>query len=327
MKALHISEGATAPPNSLAVDGPVTGAEIIYSHWQGEPNIPDTLLGDTSSEMLLRAAGEPDLWLKPYRHVVIGHLDTDGLLAAAIAVNPDIARRHGGLLVDAATSGDFQTWRGEPAYRLMLTLHRKIHEGPTPQAVVDDVVGNFAEIIKTSVTDPTLNAAVASTREAFAGIHSGRIGIHLGVRLATISWDRKTGHDWDPFLTVGAPDDLPLHILGAIIPDDRFQLRIERFGCGLHAGLDAPRHSWARTIIRPTIPWPDLARRLVAAQRSTRLCAVRDLTEADIVARIMRKENFLIGMLNKGVLALHAPLPGRRRRLMLTKTLEWNLSW
>jgi hypothetical protein len=53
----------------------------------------------------------------------------------------------------------------------------------------------------------------------------------------------------------------------------------------------------------------------------------RDLTEHDIVARIMRKENYLIGMLNKGVLALSMPVPGLRRHLLLTKTLEWNLYW
>ena len=34
-------------------------------------------------------------------------------------------------------------------------------------------------------------------------------------------------------------------------------------------------------------------------QRTHRLCAARDLTEHDIVARIMRRENYLIGMLNK----------------------------
>ena len=54
---------------------------------------------------------------------------------------------------------------------------------------------------------------------------------------------------------------------------------------------------------------------------------MRDLTEADVVARIMRKENYLIGLLNRGVLALHVPVPGLRKRLMLTKTLEWNLHW
>ncbi len=63
------------------------------------------------------------------------------------------------------------------------------------------------------------------------------------------------------------------------------------------------------------------------AQKTTRLCIARDLTEADVVARIMRKENYLIGLLNRGVLALHVPVPGLRKRLMLTKTLEWNLQW
>ena len=66
---------------------------------------------------------------------------------------------------------------------------------------------------------------------------------------------------------------------------------------------------------------------LVQAQKTTRLCIVRDLTEHDIVSRIMRKDNYLIGMLNRGVLALHISLPGVRPKFMLTKTLEWNLQW
>ena len=64
-------------------------------------------------------------------------------------------------------------------------------------------------------------------------------------------------------------------------------------------------------------------------QNTTRLCIVRDLTQHDVVSRIMRKENYLIGMLNKGVLALHVTTPcfGLRKKFMLTKTLEWNLHW
>lgn len=73
--------------------------------------------------------------------------------------------------------------------------------------------------------------------------------------------------------------------------------------------------------------WPEVAARLVAAQRNVRLCISRDLTEHDIVSRIMRRDNFLIGMLNKGVLALHAPIPGLRGHMLLTKTVEWNLRW
>lgn len=73
--------------------------------------------------------------------------------------------------------------------------------------------------------------------------------------------------------------------------------------------------------------WPEVAARLVAAQRSVRLCISRDLTELDIMARIMRRENYLIAMLNRGVLALNIPIPGMRRHVLLTKTLEWNLYW
>lgn len=73
--------------------------------------------------------------------------------------------------------------------------------------------------------------------------------------------------------------------------------------------------------------WSELLHRLVLVQGTTRLCAVRDLDELDIVGRIMRKENYLIGMLNAGVLGLYVkglgPFGGRR--FMLTKTLEWNL--
>lgn len=76
-----------------------------------------------------------------------------------------------------------------------------------------------------------------------------------------------------------------------------------------------------------TVTWPEVAHRIVQAQATTRLCAVRDLTEHDVVSRIMRKDNYLIGMLNRGCLALNVPLPGLRKQFMLTKTLEWNLHW
>ncbi len=66
---------------------------------------------------------------------------------------------------------------------------------------------------------------------------------------------------------------------------------------------------------------------------------VKDLSAHDIVMRLMRKENYLIGMLNKGVLAFPISqwVPGvgpmvkfgsnGRHRLILTKTLEWTLNW
>ena len=74
-----------------------------------------------------------------------------------------------------------------------------------------------------------------------------------------------------------------------------------------------------------TITWPEVAKRLHQVQSSTRLCATRDLTEHDIILRVMRRDNYIIGMLNQGVLALHVPIPGLRGRVFFTQMLQWNI--
>ncbi|XP_022771246.1 autophagy-related protein 9-like isoform X1 [Durio zibethinus] len=89
-----------------------------------------------------------------------------------------------------------------------------------------------------------------------------------------------------------------------------------------------------------TMPWATILERVVQLQSSEQLCVVKDLSAHDVVMRLMRKENYLIGMLNKGVLAFPISpwVPGAgptvkfgpdgmRHRLMLTKTLEWTLNW
>ncbi|KAF0929912.1 hypothetical protein E2562_026721, partial [Oryza meyeriana var. granulata] len=89
-----------------------------------------------------------------------------------------------------------------------------------------------------------------------------------------------------------------------------------------------------------TISWPRVVEKVVLLQKSQRLCVVKDLTEHDIIMRIMRTENYLIGMVNKGIIALPIPswLPGvgptvsshmhgKKSYLMLPKTLEWTLNW
>ncbi|XP_006661652.1 autophagy-related protein 9-like [Oryza brachyantha] len=89
-----------------------------------------------------------------------------------------------------------------------------------------------------------------------------------------------------------------------------------------------------------TISWPRVVEKIVLLQNSQRLCVVKGLTEHDIIMRIMRKENYLIGMVNKSIIALPIPcwLPGvgptissrmhgKKSYLMLPKTLEWTLNW
>lgn len=89
-----------------------------------------------------------------------------------------------------------------------------------------------------------------------------------------------------------------------------------------------------------TSSWSALLDKIVKFQENQRLSVVRELSAHDVVMRIMRRDNYLIGMVNKGVFAV--PLPawvpgsgpvasrdrqGNERRLLLTKTLEWSLDW
>lgn len=89
-----------------------------------------------------------------------------------------------------------------------------------------------------------------------------------------------------------------------------------------------------------TMPWATILEKVVQLQSSEQLCVVKDLSAHDVIMRLMRKENYLIGMINKGVLAFpishwvpgagpaikYGP-NGRQHRLILTKTLEWTLNW
>jgi hypothetical protein len=47
----------------------------------------------------------------------------------------------------------------------------------------------------------------------------------------------------------------------------------------------------------------------------------------DVAARIMRKENYLIALINKDILDLHIPFPFLRKSILLTKTIEWGLTY
>ncbi|XP_068665600.1 autophagy-related protein 9-like [Aristolochia californica] len=89
-----------------------------------------------------------------------------------------------------------------------------------------------------------------------------------------------------------------------------------------------------------TTPWESILEKVVQVQSFHQLCVVKDLSAHDVIMRVMRKENYLIGMINKSVLSFPIPkwVPGagptiksryvgREHRLVLTKYLEWVLNW
>ncbi|KAF7818411.1 autophagy-related protein 9 [Senna tora] len=89
-----------------------------------------------------------------------------------------------------------------------------------------------------------------------------------------------------------------------------------------------------------TMPWATIVEKVVVVQSSRQLCVVKDLSAHDMVMRLMRKENYWIAMINKGVLAF--PIPkwfpgagptvkrgpdGTEYRLILNNILEWTFNW
>lgn len=66
---------------------------------------------------------------------------------------------------------------------------------------------------------------------------------------------------------------------------------------------------------------PQNLRRFMGSQSKERLDA------HDIANRLMRKENYLIAMINKDILDLSLPLPFLRGRQLFSKTMEWYLHY
>ena len=253
--------GTTAPAGSLAVDGAVAGAAVIYSHWQGDHTTPPEIAADTSTGMLVRAAFDEARWLAPFATVVNNHIDADGLLSVLAACRPDLARQHAPRLIAAATTGDFTAWTGALAYDVVLCLHQAIRDAQAEgdgweQRCLDRVICDADALLTGEWPGADeRRAAIAQVEAAIANPPAPM----LHGRLAVVRWTRRIGHASDTFLDIHRPDDLPLLALSTRIVPERFQLLLEVRTDGITVWLDAPRHSWARTVDLPSVAWPDLA--------------------------------------------------------------------
>ncbi|EFA76267.1 autophagy protein 9 [Heterostelium album PN500] len=74
-----------------------------------------------------------------------------------------------------------------------------------------------------------------------------------------------------------------------------------------------------------TVDWSTIASKLVEVPR---LCRVKENMDAlDIANRIMRKENYIIGMIDRKIFDLSIPFPFLRKYKFITKTLEWSIMY
>ncbi|EGG14471.1 RasGTPase-activating protein [Cavenderia fasciculata] len=74
-----------------------------------------------------------------------------------------------------------------------------------------------------------------------------------------------------------------------------------------------------------TIEWREVVTKLIKVPR---LCVVKgNMNALDIANRIMRKDNYIIGIVNREILDLSIPFPGLHKYKFITKTLEWSLMY
>lgn len=95
------------------------GRDIELSHWN--PNTTDECFAaDSSTEIALNFVRFREL---PANGLVINnHLDVDGVLAAWVLLNPELALQHRERLVEVAEIGDFWNWGSEEALRIYQAL-------------------------------------------------------------------------------------------------------------------------------------------------------------------------------------------------------------
>eukprot|EP00466_Bigelowiella_natans_P012701 jgi/Bigna1/46687/estExt_Genewise1.C_60190 len=75
----------------------------------------------------------------------------------------------------------------------------------------------------------------------------------------------------------------------------------------------------------PMLQWHEVLERLVKVQKKVQLCVVKDFRDSlDITNRIMRKENYMIAMVNTGVFKIETFIFGQHSGVF-GSTLEWNL--
>jgi hypothetical protein len=266
LRARFLAPGEAPPERALGVDGLIAGVERMLSHWKGAIAPPPVLDGDTSTDMLLAAAAaDPAHAFAGLEWACNDHIDADGLIAVAVACRPDL-RRWRDLLRGAAEAGDFTAYPGAAAYRLMLRLHQYIrsHQARGPgweQAAYGGIADAMPTLIGDSAQhDPERDAQVELVVQARGRLLRGEgFANERAPGLLAISWQARLGQAGDPFNAIAQAEDLPLHAIDAVAAASECQLLAMGVPGGTIYRLDAPRHSWARTVVRPLFSWPDLS--------------------------------------------------------------------
>lgn len=272
--------GTAGPPaDTLIVDCTRSDGAATWSHWPNAPALPAAWQADTSTGQVLCVLQQTPSELDRFAYVANDHLDTDGVLSVACAVRGTAVLTHADIIEAAAEAGDFTALTSEAGLRLHWRLVQCIQQFEAQaapdwqQQCLNYICAElFSLIDEAACADPRRDAAWANVERARLALKN-RDGIaceKLG-DVISLAWPRRHEHAWDQFLSVPDRDDWPLPAVFEPWPETAFHLHAEQSPDGTTYVLYAPGHSWANTVTRPHVPWPNCQRaqtRLTAMERN-----------------------------------------------------------
>ena len=117
-------------PNVIVDGYPAEGTVLTLSHWRGSGS-PDELADDLSTQIAFRYLDRPDLAVE-VEAVSNNHFDEDGLCGIFAVLSPGEALARRDMLIDVASTGDFDVYRSRDAARVRFALGAYADEERSP---------------------------------------------------------------------------------------------------------------------------------------------------------------------------------------------------
>lgn len=267
----------------LSVDGTVDDNSVHFSHWAGN-HTPAEVRADTSTEIALNLVASPrrEELTRGIELVTNNHFDTDGVLSVWTVLAGERALELKDKLIAAAEAGDFSAYTGEQAVRASLVIQGS--DGAIPDGGVSSPLARMLAaqqggeasavdearayqlvlpevervLTRTEDYEPLWRegwAAIASALESFAS-GASRVEEYDDARLSVVtlapdlygsSGFKATRHA-APYTAISHHARGDLYLVAIPMGDGDWGYR-----------LDYPYHSWAETVVRPTVVRRDFA--------------------------------------------------------------------
>lgn len=265
---------ALADVPKLSVDGTVDNA-IHFSHWRGNET-PASVKADTSTEIALNVVGAPnrDDLTQGIDLVVNNHFDTDGVLSVWAMLNGERALPLRDKLIAAAEAGDFCEFSSDDAVRASIVIQGSdspIDKSGSPLAMkwagkdfVDEARSYELVLPKVEHVLTHTDSYESLWRQPWRRIEVALESFAKGesrveedlvnkISLVTLAPPIFGPSGFDPaahaapFAAISHHARGNLFVIATPVKD------------GWAYRIDYPYYSWAETVVRSSIPRPDLS--------------------------------------------------------------------